>query len=267
MTDALLLGDGPQSAKYTWTGFSSTVPGLLAVGTSTGRVMIYTPHTATLTQQTDGKHPGKHVQIVAGDWLKEGQLAVASGERMKVSHPIDGVHVVPPYTWATYAKFYIDGMTSKIPKAMVTSGGSSYDATPNYLGVSKGSPPYIALTLGDKVVTIMDYSGMYKEEGFFIPLDYGHIVGMVWVNNEVLSIGLANGYVVLVSAPLLMRQRKNAAAQAAGREEISEEDVMRKAMFTTRVFQNYLSACIELEGSPAVLGDKSLKVMSVSDCF
>jgi hypothetical protein len=64
-----------------------------------------------------------------------------------------------------------------------------------------------------------------------------------------------------------MRQRKNAAAQAAGREEISEEDVMRKAMFTTRVFQNYLSACIELEGSPAVLGDKSLKVMSVSDCF
>jgi len=267
VTDALLLGDGPQSAKYTWTGFSSTVPGLLAVGTSTGRVMIYTPHTATLTQQTDGKHPGKHVQIVAGDWLKEGQLAVASGERMKVSHPIDGVHVDPPYTWATYAKFYIDGMTSKIPKAMVTSGGSSYDATPNYLGVSKGSPPYIALTLGDKVVTIMDYSGMYKEEGFFIPLDYGHIVGMVWVNNEVLSIGLANGYVVLVSAPLLMRQRKNAAAQAAGREEISEEDVMRKAMFTTRVFQNYLSACIELEGSPAVLGDKSLKVMSVSDCF
>ena len=38
-----------------------------------------------------------------------------------------------------------------------------------------------------QVVTIMDYSGMYKEEGFFIPLDYGHIVGMVWVNNEVLA--------------------------------------------------------------------------------
>ena len=83
---------------------------------------------------------------------------------------------------------------------------------------------------------------------------------------QVLAIGLANGYVVLVSAPLLMRQRKNAAAQVAGREEIKEEDVMRKAMFTTRVFQNYLSACIELEGSPAVLGDKSHKVMSVSDC-
>ena len=37
--------------------------------------------------------------------------------------------------------------------------------------VSMGTPPYIAMTLGDKVVTIMDYSGVYKEEGFFIPLD------------------------------------------------------------------------------------------------
>ena len=31
----------------------------------------------------------------------------------------------------------------------------------------------------------MDYSGTFKEEGFFIPLDYGHIVGMVWVAQEV----------------------------------------------------------------------------------
>ena len=40
----------------------------------------------------------------------------------------------------------------------------SYDSTPGFLAVSMGTPPYIAMTLGDKVVTVMDYSGVYKEE-------------------------------------------------------------------------------------------------------
>ena len=34
-----------------------------------------------LTSQKEGKHPGKHVSIVVGDWLEDGRLAVASGER------------------------------------------------------------------------------------------------------------------------------------------------------------------------------------------
>jgi len=103
-------------------------------------------------------------------------------------------------------------------------------------------------------------------KGFFIPLDYGHIVGMVWVAHEVILIALANGYVVLVSAPLLMRQRKNAAAQAAGRggdDELQGTAPTTKSMSTTRIFSNYLSAAIELEGSPAVLGDTSLKVLRI----
>ena len=162
-------------------------------------------------------------------------------------------------TWETFAKFYIHPMAAKIPTASVSTT-KHYDATPGFLAVSMGKPPYIAMTLGDKVVTIMDYSGVYQEEGFFIPLDYGHIVKMVWVNHEVLVIGLANGYVVLVSAPLLMRQRKNSAAHVAGREQSEEIPVTSKSMSTTRVFQNYLSDCIELEGSPAVLGDNSVKV-------
>ena len=40
----------------------------------------------------------------------------------------------------------------------------AYDSTPGFLAVSLGTPPYIAMTLGDKVVTVMDYSGVYKEE-------------------------------------------------------------------------------------------------------
>ena len=226
--------------------------------------MLYSPGSGKLTSQKEGKHPGSHVSIVVGDWLHDGRLAVASGERMKVSAPIG-----EDATWQTFSKFYIDGMTAKIPKSMVSANAKKYDATPGYLGVSMGRPPYIAMTLGDKVVTIMDYSGVYREEGFFIPLDYGHIVGMVWVNHEVLVIGLANGYVVLVSAPLLMQQRKNAAANAAGRDSVADsgcsdaDAAKKKSMSTTRVFQNYLSGCIELEGSPAVLGDGSLKVLRI----
>ena len=67
---------------------------------------------------------------------------------------------------------------------------------------------------------------------------------------------------MLVSAPLLMSQRKNAAASAPGRAA-SEPPFAgnNKSMTTTRIFQNYLSACIELEGTPAVLGDTSLKIL------
>jgi len=264
VTDALMLGDGKMSEKFTWVGFSSTVPGLLAVGTDAGRMMLFSPKTNKLTAQKDGKHPGKHVSIVAGDWLRDGRLVCASAERMKVSAPITLNESSDPQ-WITFAKFYIAQMTSKIPISMVSTT-KSYDSRPGFIAVSLSNPPYVAMTLGDKVVTIMDYSGVYKEEGFFIPLDYGHIVGMVWVAHEVVLIALANGYVVLVSAPLLMRQRKNAAAGAHGRAEDTTTEVpatTTKSMSTTRIFQNYLSACIELEGSPAVVGDTSLKVLRV----
>jgi len=260
VTDALMLGDGKMSEKFTSVSFSSRVPGLLAVGTDSGRVMLFSPKSNKLTAQKEGKHPGKHVAIVAGDWLKDGRLAVASHERMKVSAPIDLAGGDPE--WKTFAKFYIAGMTNKIPIQQVSTT-KTYDSTPGFVAVSLHEPPYIAMTLGDKVVTIMDYSGVYKEEGFFIPLDYGHIVGMVWVAHEVVLIALANGYVVLVSAPLLMRQRKNEAANAPGRKDATEVPTATKSMSTTRIFSNYLSACIELEGSPAVLGDKSLKVLRV----
>ena len=67
VTDALMLGDGRMSDKFTWVGFSSTVPGLLAVGTDGGRVMLFSPKSNKLTAQKEGKHPGKHVALVAGD--------------------------------------------------------------------------------------------------------------------------------------------------------------------------------------------------------
>ena len=35
-----------------------------------------------------------------------------------------------------------------------------------------------------QVVTIMDYTGAYVEEGFFVPADYGEIVAMVWLPDQ-----------------------------------------------------------------------------------
>ena len=155
-------------------------------------------------------------------------------------------------------------MTAKIPVSQVSSG-KSYDSTPSFLGVSRAKPPYLALTLGDKVVTLVDCSGVYKEEGFFIPLDYGHIVGVVWVDHEVLVIGLANGYIILISAPLLMRQRKNQSLNAPGRSgaEQATPTGAFKAMTTTRLFNGYLSALTIVDGAPAALGDTSLKVLNL----
>ena len=59
VTDALMLGDSKMSERFTWVGFSSKVPGLLAVGTDGGRVMLFSPKTNKLTAQKEGKHPGR----------------------------------------------------------------------------------------------------------------------------------------------------------------------------------------------------------------
>ena len=40
---------------------------------------LFDPNTNKLTAQADGKHPGKHVSIVAGDWLKDGATIIDVG--------------------------------------------------------------------------------------------------------------------------------------------------------------------------------------------
>ena len=117
VTGALMLGDAKMSEHFSCVSFSSTQPGLLAVGTDAGRVMLFDPKHNKLSAQKDGKHPGKHVAIVCGDWLRDGRLAVASGERMKVSAPIT---IEPTPEWKSFAKFYIGGMTAKIPIQQVS---------------------------------------------------------------------------------------------------------------------------------------------------
>ncbi|KAL1528335.1 hypothetical protein AB1Y20_009689 [Prymnesium parvum] len=254
-----LLESGAATSHFTYCAWSTTVPGLLAVGSDNGRVMLYSPKTGKLTTQKDGKHPGRTVSITCGDWLPDGRLAVASPQRLKVSCPID-----ENAEWATFSKFYIGKMVTKIPFAQVYEKKGGYDTTPRFVAVSKATPPYVAMSLGDKVVTVMDYSGIYREEGFFIPLDYGHIVGLTWTAHEVLIIGLSNGYIVAVSAPLLMRQRKNESTNAEGRNSDSGTSAeSARSMTTTRVFTHYLTAICDIDGAPAVLGDTSLKILQL----
>jgi len=200
--------------------------------------------------------------ITCGDWLPDGRLAVASAQRLKVSQVItEGAE------WSTFSKFYINKMIQKIPVSQVNDKGGrggSYDTTPKLVAISKGNPPYIAMSLGDKVVTVMDYSGVYKEEGFFIPLDYGQIIGMTWTSNEVLIVGLSNGYIVTISAPLLMRQRKNQSANVEGRHSANTgSNSTARAMTTTRIFQHYLAALCDIDGQPAALGDTSVKLLQI----
>lgn len=254
------------SAKICWAGWSPIHPNLLAAGSEGGRIFIYSSSTGELVSQKDGKHPGpsRSVHICCGDWLRDGRLAVASDMRLKVSEPI-----TEDAQWSTFSKFYIGKMVQKIPTKQVTTGKPPYDSTPGFVAISQGSPPYIAMTLGDKVVTIMDYSGVFREEGFFIPLDYGSIVGCVWIKEEVLLIGLSNGYVVAVSAPTLMQQRKNRAAQHPERlggqdaAALPHAKAIAKAMSTLRVFEGYLSQLTLVDGMPALLGDSSLKILQI----
>jgi len=259
--NSFLLASGGDTSRFSWLEFSTSVRGLLAVGTSAGRIWLYSQKSGKLTMQADGRHPGgTMVQINCGDWLGDGRLAVASHRRLKVSMPMtDGGD------WSTFSKFYIGKMIQKIPLGSVNDKNrGGYDTTPRFVAVSKGSPPYIALSLGDKVVTVMDYSGLYKEEGFFIPLDYGQIIGMTWTTEEVLIVGLSNGYIVTISAPLLMRQRKNQAANVDGRKDSNAgPNSSARAMTTTRIFQHYLAALCDIDGAPAALGDTSVKMLQI----
>ena len=57
VTDALMLGDGKMSEKFTWVGFSSRVPALLAVGTDSGRVMLFSPKSNKLGMRSSDSPP------------------------------------------------------------------------------------------------------------------------------------------------------------------------------------------------------------------
>jgi len=243
------------SARITWAAWSATQPELLAVGTDGGRVSLYSKQTKKLVAQASGKHPGRGHRISCGEWLGNGMLALASRERLKVSKPISAE--CPE--WASFSKFYLTKMVSKIPVSQVHADKTPYDATPQQVTVSGGEHKLIAMGLGGKVVTLMDYTGSYEEEGFFVPVDYGDITTMTWLPRQRLLVGLTNGYIVSVNALLLLQQRRNSSVAKPGADVPSAATAMR----TTRVFTSYLTAAARIGPHAAVVGDGCVKVLQV----
>ena len=248
--------------------WSNKVAGVLAAGTRAGRVAMcaaaaLSPGDASelkLATQKDGKHPGTSGKaITAAAWLDDGRLALASAQRLKVSKPVGA-----KAEWATFSKFYIGKMVAKIPLESVRDGdGPRYDTTPTTVAASAGSAPFLALNLGAKVMTLMDSSGKHKEEGFFVPLDYGDICGFSWLADSVLAIGLGNGYIVVVSTPMLMKQRRNpsVSGEAAAGSKVAAEGL--PSLKTTRVFEHYLAAVGSVGPTLFLLGDACLKLLRV----
>jgi len=237
------LAPPARSLDLTFVGWSRTEAGILAVGTSKGEVYLFSlakGPAAHLELQDAGRHPGISIpgvkvadnQIVCGYWLQSGALALASGSRLKVSLPITREHL----RWRSFSKFKVHNMQAKIPLDKLTSDKQDYVATPSMVSVSRSGPPFIAMNLGEKVMTVMDYAGHSKEEGFFIPPDYGTIVGMDWLPGELLVIGLTNGYMITVNVPMLLVQRGNPGASGAQPAAAPSDGRRRpKAMVTTRV--------------------------------
>lgn len=136
-------------------------------------------------------------------------------------------------SWRTFSKFKVHKMQNKIPQDKVRDDSGPYQATPSFVRVSRSDPPFIAMNLGRKVMTVMDYAAMFKEEGFFVPQDYGAIVAAEWLRGEVLLIGLSNGYVLTVLVPVLLIERANPGMP----QPPADADSARRprALITTRV--------------------------------
>lgn len=270
------LANAAQSAGITFIKWSRTQPGLLAIGTDRGEIFLYSHHEKdqpALERQNAGKHPGMVIpgmksdnQIVCGDWLHDGALALASGARLKVSEPITQANP----RWVTFSKFRVHEMQAKIPQSKLSGDSkTAYRSTPFVVKTSRSSAPFIAMNLGDKVVTIMDYAGTYKEEGFFIPLDYGTIIGIEWLPGDVLVVGLSNGYIITVNVPLFLLARNNRAALHGSTSlPVSTSPAKRvmKAMMTTRVMATYMSDIkVSLDGTRlCVLGDSRVKELGIA---
>mmetsp|Transcript_12795 Transcript_12795/g.43323 ORF Transcript_12795/g.43323 Transcript_12795/m.43323 type:complete len:468 (+) Transcript_12795:22-1425(+) len=256
------------SAEVSFAQFSRTQAGVLGLGTTKGDIFLYARgRTKGLEKQDGGRHsavpiPGIRTaddQIVCGDWLRNGSLALASGCRLKVSEPITARRPV----WKTFSKFRVHKMQSKIPAHKLVSQGP-YSASPTIVKVSNTEPPFIAMNLGDKVMTVMDHAGLYREEGFFVPPYQGSIVYFDWLPGHILVIGLSNGYIIVVNVPLLLVSRESKAAPQAAADRAPTRN-KQNAMVTTRIFDSYMSDLkVSPEGRLCVLGDSSVKALSIS---
>ena len=188
---------------------------------------------------------GKHgAAVTCGDWLMDNRLGLASGTRVKISKPL----AEQAAQWESYSKFKLSGMLSRVPRKFKDAGA------PKLLSFSLSYPPFVAVCIGDNYMLVFGTTGTHNNEdvGLTFPDDYGPITGFQWLEDDVVLVSLANGYVTSVDFGAMVRMR---------RQQGLPEAV--KATGTTKVFNEYLTCLTYSPRSQriACCGDRGFKVI------
>uniref|UniRef100_A0A7S3AT26 WDR19 first beta-propeller domain-containing protein n=1 Tax=Haptolina ericina TaxID=156174 RepID=A0A7S3AT26_9EUKA len=215
----------------------------LAIGTHGGKVIVFNKKEGVM-QLHDRK--GKHgAPVTCGDWLFDNRLGLASGTRVKISKPVPEKGA----QWESYSKFKLSGMLSRVPRKFKDAGA------PKLLSFSLKYPPFVAVCIGDNYMLVFGTSGQHVNEdvGLTFPDDYGPITGFQWLEDDVVLVALANGYVTSVDFGAMVRMR-----QQHGLPECV------KATGTTKVFNEYLKCLTYSTASQkiACVGDRGFKVIT-----
>jgi len=221
----------------------SRVAPQLAIGTQQGKVIIFNKGEGVMQlHEKKGKHGAP---VTCGDWLFDNRLGLASGLRVKISQPVAETSA----KWESYSKFRLGGMLSKVPKHIRAAGA------PSMLQFTPGYPPFVAVAVGAKYLLTFDTTRVHEDLGLTFPEDYGSITGFRWLQNNVLIVGLTNGYVVTVDFDALIKLQQSHKLP----DRVS-------AMCTTKVFNEYLQDVSAIKTSDsgqrvACCGDCSVKVV------
>jgi hypothetical protein len=153
--------------------------------------------------------------------------------------------------WESYSKFKLSGMLSRVPRKFKDAGA------PRMLSFSLSMPPFVAVCIGDNYMLVFGTGTNNNEDvGLTFPDDYGPITGFQWLEDDIVLVSLANGYVTSVDFGQMVRMRRQHGLPEAV-----------KATGTTKVFNEYLTC---LTYSPkshriACVGDKGFKIIVRED--
>jgi hypothetical protein len=150
--------------------------------------------------------------------------------------------------WESFSKFKLSGMLSRVPSKFKHAGA------PKLLSFSLSYPPFVAVCIGENYMLVFGTTQTHNNEdvGLTFPEDYGPITGFQWLEDDIVLVSLANGYVTSVDFGAMVRMR---------RQQGLPEAV--KATGTTKVFNDYLTCLAYAPKSKriAAVGDKGFKVI------
>ena len=142
-------------------------------------------------------------------------------------------------------------MLSRVPRKFKDPG------VPKLMSFSLAYPPYVAVCIGENYMLVFGTTssggGVPNEDvGLTFPDDYGPITGFQWLEDDVVLVSLANGYVTAVDFGAMVRMRRKEGVPSSV-----------KATGTTKVFNEYLTCLAYSPASKriACVGDRGIKVI------